>query len=713
MTDLNRAQYSGFDFDTYNDELRARLQVKFASVFNDFAVTSLGIMLLDLTAFGLSTLSFYLDRRATDTYLATARTRKSVSRITRQLGFKMGGAVASSVDLQVSITEAQTFNVPIPAGFQFSGPNGIVFEVAQATLFTVPEQGPTRFKSVPAFEGTTLEETFVSDGSPLQVFELRRVPANTNVVEGTVTCLVDGSPFTIVDLLEAGPTDQFEVGFNDSPPTIRFGDGLAGNIPTAGASILVRYVASRGRAGQVPSNSIRAAVSPLVVSLTQIPLSVTNPEPSAGGDDPMSLGVAKALAPQVFKSRRVAVVGTDYEALAGSYADPLFGRVAVARAISSRSAASDTTVQNYLTAILLEALDVSTTLETETTAALSALDTILTQEGAITAALATSVTAGTLIDTARTTLLASARTSRNLLTEAAVDLADIQDHVLTGKAEVLASAASPSEQLAINSAFDLIAAEALAVSAAASATDSEQQTIITQAQAIEASTTTLGNLSTGSLGAIEAARVALVAAEALSRAAILVIQDSGESLVTVVQENKTLIEAHFDRILSADCSANLVTVPILVRNAGGFYAAPSTGLLASLQAFLDARKEVTQTVSVTSGVNSLVRAVIRVRLGVRQGYSEPVLRTTTETVVSGVLRDRAFGVPLYESDLDQRILVVEGSAFANVRILGHLALDGVTVLTTLLDGDQNLIIGKDQVITLGTLEVVTEVVGAS
>ena len=104
MVDLNRAKYSGADFNTHEDDLRARLQVKFAADYNDFALSAQGIMLLDLVAYGLSTLSFYLDRRATDTYLSTARTAKSAARTTRQIGYKMGGAISSGVDIQVSVT---------------------------------------------------------------------------------------------------------------------------------------------------------------------------------------------------------------------------------------------------------------------------------------------------------------------------------------------------------------------------------------------------------------------------------------------------------------------------------------------------------------------------------------------------------------------------------------------------------------------------------
>src|SRR3990170_236618 len=102
VTTLTRAKYAGLDFDTHEDDLRAEIQVKFAATYNDFAASATGIMLLDLVAYGLDTLSFYLDRRVTDTFLQTARSRKAVTRLCRQLGYRIRGAVASSVDLDVT-----------------------------------------------------------------------------------------------------------------------------------------------------------------------------------------------------------------------------------------------------------------------------------------------------------------------------------------------------------------------------------------------------------------------------------------------------------------------------------------------------------------------------------------------------------------------------------------------------------------------------------
>ncbi len=346
--DLVRAQYSGLDFNTHLDDLRARVQVKYAATYNDFAASALGMMLLDSVSFGLDTLSFYLDRRATDTYLSTARTRKSVARLTRQLGYKMRAAVSSSVDLSITIA-SPGFNVTMPKGFQFTGPDDLIYENAQSVTWLSTDT--IRTKSVSCYEGVTVVESFVSDGSANQVFQLKRVPDQSFAVSGSVTVTVNGASFVESEFLSFDATDQFEVGYNDDPPTIRFGDGTAGNIPISGASIVVTYVGSRGLNGLVGSHTITAEKNALVVSFQPITMTVDNALGSIGGDDPETLSHAKTFAPLVYKSRFVAVTRPDYEALSGSFADPLFGRVAVAQAVSSRTAAADTDLNTNISII--------------------------------------------------------------------------------------------------------------------------------------------------------------------------------------------------------------------------------------------------------------------------------------------------------------------------------------------------------------------------
>ena len=725
---LNRVKYSALDFSTAVDDLRSRLQVKFASDFNDFALSSLGIMLVDIVAYGLDTLSFYLDRRATDLYLETARTRKAVARITRQLGYKMRGAVASSVDLDVAVLTPQAFNIPVPKGFQFTGPDETVFEAAQEVIFP-PGSDSEDVLVIPCYEGQTFVETFVSDGSANQVFELGKVPESSFVVSGTVQVKVNGADFVESEFLEFEQTDQYEVGYNDDPPTIRFGDGVAGNIPTTSATIQITYVASRGLSGQVDKNTITDVVNTLVVNFTSIRLSVNNPSGSVGGDDLEDIDHAKKFAPKINKSRLVAVTRSDYEALSGAFADPLFGRVAVAQAISARSASSDVELQNIITTISGAVLAPKPSVDAEVLAGNAALDAVDAQLLIIGSDLTDVATSSADIVTVADSVITSARATKNKAVEIGAEAQSIQSLVIDAKNAIDAIATAGSSQLtvgtkdALKAFLDRITGQATSVVSASNDIDTSTGTEISLLGQIKDGAHDIGTTTSeaeSSLLSAETARSVIVTQVGVISPTPTGIRLNFSTIGDVIQDETATVGqglddifAHVDLILSSDCQANLVTVPILARDGAGFYAAPSSSLIQALQAFLDARKEVTQTVVVSSGANFLVRAVVTARVGIRLGVSAQVVKTAVETAIDGVLRDRAFSSNLYTSDIIDPVLGVAGVSFANISISGSLGLDGTTILTSKLDSNGNLIISAKEVITKGIVTATVEVISVS
>jgi hypothetical protein len=788
LISLNRVQYAGFDFDTISDDLRTQLQINFAASFNDFAVSSLGIVLIDIVAFGLDTLSYYLDRRATDTYLATARTQGAVALLTRQLGYKMAAAVASSVDLSVAPTKSYAFALPIPVRFQFSGPNGTIFEAAQAV--TIPT-GSTAAVTIPCYQGQTITETFTSDGTPNQIFQLSRVPSGWMMAQGTVTCTVSSSPFTESDFLSFNETDQFEVGYNDTPPTIRFGDGVAGNIPVLNGVIVVTYVATLGTAGEVLSNTITSVVTSLVVNFTTISLSINNPAASIGGSDLEDLEHAKTFAPLVFKSRQVAVTAGDYQALAGSYADPLFGRVAIAEAISSRSATTDIELQNLLNDIENSLTTATLTVQDNagfntwasatpysendyivpspsngsyyqalssgqsggsqppfptvvgatvpdgtlmwacqgsvlSNNGLALAGSILTQTTAAASDISNIATNLASVYNNESQLLSLARTIASDATQIGADYGDASATITNAKAAINAfattggtTAINISDQAnlitylnTINSLLSLmngLASNISATSASQSSVVQNNQSTLQFVVGINLTQTgaLLTDLNTQVSGVLSDVGVASPAT-----GLFLVMQNilGSSSLNQATVLNDTIaIAAHVNGFLAADCQANLVSVPILAVDTSGFYAAPSIGLINSLQAYLNGIKEVTQTVVVSSGVGFLVPAVLTIRIGVDSGTSMSVAQATAQTIINGTLMGRPFGLSLYISDITEPLDEITGVHFVNATIVGYRPVGNPSIFTDLLDVNGNLIVSTNQVVTLSVEDLAINV----
>lgn len=719
---------AALDFATASDELLLRLQAQFVEDFNDFAVSSLAIVLLDLEAYGLDGLGYYLDRRALEAYLSTATTRQAVTRLCRQLGYKMRGGLAPSVDVTVTVPDTYAFAVPIPKGFLLRGPNGLVYEAARAITFLAAETGGAAAKTLPCFEGQTFTETFVSDGTANQSFALRRAGTKF-VVRGTVGVTVNGAPWAEETFLPFGNTPHFEVGYTEEPPRLRFGDGMAGAIPALGATVQVSYFATSGAAGRVARDTIREPVSPLVVNFTTITLSVTNPSASIGGDDPETLTEARQNAPRAWKAREVAVTQSDYEGLAGSYADSLAGRVAVAQAYVTRSADQDLTLGALLRAIR----DAAAASRTPTQAALVSLRgrfaSVLSALTAIQNELTPMAANAAATDGEVTTLLTAARQIETLasnLSASATSITGAANTLKSGLALIPVVSLPSTEQLlqttvnSWNALLDTILATVSSVGTAGGAINGQVSAALNAVANARSFLRAIGlDTSTAGSSAYLATqqRVAAAAQVGTASPATAAYADAAAIEAVVVSgatSTYTLIDAacaslfdHVDGILADDCAANLITVPILARDAGGFLVAPSTTLVQSLQDYLHARREMTQTVRVVSGAEALVPVVLALRVGVRPGASQSLTETAVLVAVDGILRTRRFGESLYLSDF-RELGALDGVAFLNVTIAGYLDRDGSTVLTDKLDVSGNLLVPRSEVITKGRVSIAVE-----
>ncbi len=688
---INRARYAGKDFFTFIDDIVARIQVLFVTEFNDFVVSGTGQMLIDIVSWACETLSFYIDRQASESYLQTARLRKSVNRLTRQNGYKMAGAVAASVDLDVTLAAIQGFDVPIHIGYPFKGPNGLIFVAVEAVTFPAGEGPLSTPRQVGVREGVNKTEVFTSNGQRNQVFRLNPGEGKW-VAEGTVVVRVAGVAWEIVELITFDQTNQVEIDFNSEPATVRFGDGVAGNVPPTSAEIRVESIATSGKSGLVMADSITEGNEPLVVMFQEIGLVITNPDPSSGGADAEDLTSAKAKAPRFFKARNVAVTQEDYVGLSQAYADPIAGAVAVAQAFVARGAEEDLMLQGLLDNIRAITLPLKTDVMGQTASA---------------RALATAAEAKrTATDTALTTVGAKYDVITTLpLTPGATGAAiDIRDEAETVRGDVIDSTVLADEGLATagdagkNARFVAIKVELASMGARLNTIISKTNDIQT---AVSDGKTQLGVAFTNLSG--QEADIAAIIVDLADIDALV-----STSFETSIETQLDAIYEHVDGFLAADCKSNLVQVPILTRDVNGFLTEPPIALLRSLERYLDARKEVTQVVEVVSGGPFLVYADIDVTIGIRDGFVHATVLSNVRKAIDDLLRVRAFGKSLRLSDLYAVVVPnpstgqkgVDGVSYAVFEIVGPALL---------VDSSGNLIIPAKQVITKGTVTAVGEV----
>ncbi len=678
---LTRTQYVGKDFDTIFDDLVARAKTEFADTFNDFAESSPGVMFMDLVAYATGSLAWYMDRQATEVYLDTVRFRVNAARISRMLGYKPARAASASTDLSVELAKTYSMNVTLPAGFQIKNTDGLVFEAASSAAWVA---GDISAKTLTVSEGVTKRAVFVSDGTENQRFTLPGLSEDgTYLVGQSCVVTVAGVEWDEVELMEVETTDQFEVEYDEDPPVIRFGDGLAGNVPASGAEIRVSYRIGHGDTGNLSSGQLTKEVAPLIVAGTTIKLTITQPEKATGGSPPETLASIKANAPRYFAARGVAVTISDYKALVSSFNDPQYGRVAMVGAINTRGSATDTELQALMQNVTDAFQALQTYVQTRVDGSqsdLADIDSYLeifeTQRGLVedeTTNLATYAASIASIVTLLGSYISVITDRSSQISERGQDIIDRN-----------ADASDVMDASAIQTYCTQVDAQIALLQAQMSA-------LLVQKTNVEATSEVLDDIEfqlLNNLG-LATARSGTIATDLSEIETELTAQDAA------VATALTSIEAHFDEHLSSASEANMITVPVLAKDADGFFTTPSNGLMLAVADYLESVKDVTHTVNVVSGEEMLVEAEVTITLKVSRNYVASSVIADVEAAVLELLKDREFGETLFLQEVYDVRGDVEGVDYMNVT-LGP---------SDKLDGSGNLVPDADEVITNGTVSV--------
>lgn len=352
---LTRAKYLGRDYTTFRDEGLSWLRGFFneqgqGAKFTDFVASDFGIMLASYVAASMDTLSWYMDREISEGYFAYAKIRERMEALARIDGYKPRPATACTADLTITLPDGPyAFDVPLSAGFRFQGPNDLIFHTAQDVLFAA---GQTEKTEQPVIQGEIIDETFVVDKDAHFKASLGAIPDDTFIAQGSVDAWFDGVPWTEYDFLPFARVNAFEITYGADPPVIATGDGVIGNAPDRGTSVVVQYIATKGKLGNAATEgTITTPLDTLVVSGQEITVSGTNPETASGGDDIEPLGEVSANAPDYFKTAQRGTTRRDMTTLASTFSSGTFGTVAKAKANIVRGIADDLVLQALLASI--------------------------------------------------------------------------------------------------------------------------------------------------------------------------------------------------------------------------------------------------------------------------------------------------------------------------------------------------------------------------
>lgn len=684
------------DFDTITAEVLKRIKAKYGDAYTDFAASPQAMALVDIIAFVAEAVMFYTDRRAKESYLSLAAENANVARLARQNGYAMRPALPGSTTVTFTLGQAYAFEVVIPAGFLLQSSTGYYFETTEAVTFPASSTTPL---TADVREGRTRTVNATSTGAVDQEIPLALIDEKF-VAKDSVTVLVDGVTWTGVDFLTFEENQEYEILYLEDPPVIRFGNGISGEIPATNAEIVVSYVECSGRAGNV--NQITTIVNPLVYGATTISLTVVEVSKATGGDEPESIESVRANAPVYIASRGVAITKEDYYALSSAYSSAQYGAVAVAQAYVARTVSGDIEANNLI-------VDV---------------------EGAFTSYLDDTTSDAEDISDYFSTVLTECTTQTSkiaLVSGASSNIADHQQTILetsyaiAGQDVTLASAESVLETYLLATSGDVLTLDEL-ITAMTASSDGTITALVSDVEALKAALVIIEGQVESSRATITASLTDLqaandgIAAEVVivdvnvtalttSKTAVQTAATSGKSISdalpatldgyqTTMEAAFTSLRAHLDEVLDQDGLSNLITVPILSIDADGYYAAPSNGLIRSLEAYLEERSDVAHLVHVISGEEAMIEVDIAVGIKPLTGYVYSELVTQADTAIRLLLKRRKFGVDLYLSQvyaLIQKIIGVD--VFTVTFTCGEVDLDATG----------NLLVAESQVIVPGTL----------
>jgi hypothetical protein len=311
----NELNYANYDFDDAVDQLIARLQTNDAT--KDTYRSSTGEMLTELYAYVANLVLYYIERRAEETYLATAKNKSSVINIVRALNYTPKRKVSATGYLTFSINTPIAFNIFIPKYTECQTASGIKYVTFEDTVLLAGQSSVT----VAAIQGEKVLIEQTADGMASQEFKI-----SSDSVENTnLRFLVGGVEWTLVTSFINSTATSLHYMLRtelDDTVTILAGDGVNGSMPASGSTINTIYIKSDGADGNAYSAGVITTVNSILYDITGTvrSLTVTNSDTFLGGDDAEDIEEIRYEAPRVFKTGDRLVTKDDYIAVLENYA---------------------------------------------------------------------------------------------------------------------------------------------------------------------------------------------------------------------------------------------------------------------------------------------------------------------------------------------------------------------------------------------------------
>lgn len=280
-----------------------------APEITDHSESNVLVVIISIFAGIAEMLGYYIDNMARETFIATARRFSSGVKLAVMFNYRVRSSIMSFVDLQLTFNGTASSDYTLTKGKVFQTDNGVQFvldvdvEILNGdTEALLPcRQGEARY-SIDL--GTTTN-------APDQVYLLP-----DDYADSTCNLTIDGIIWERVETLAFSTNidKHFIVQVSiDKTPFVQFGDGINGEIPPAGYTVLADFFITKGALGNVDPDTITTIVSTLAIpGVIETGMEVTNPSASTGGTDVESIASLKKRIPYSIRTLDRAVTRQDF-----------------------------------------------------------------------------------------------------------------------------------------------------------------------------------------------------------------------------------------------------------------------------------------------------------------------------------------------------------------------------------------------------------------
>lgn len=312
--------YASYEFTDLVQQFQDR--IKLTDSWKDIYRSGTGQTLIELIAYALNVGLYYTERRATESYLPTARLMSSVKNLVSLLNYQPKRKSSAIGNLTFSLAVSQLTTVFIPKYTECQSVSGIKYLTnEEATI----EKGQTSV-TVDSIQGRLVTVEVSASGATTQEYLINStsVENNADSTNRTIRVTVNSEDWTIVDSFidsDASSKHYRVINDQDGTVTIQFGDGVNGLIPESGDGIVMQYIESDGLSGNVANAGVINTINSTLYDEDSVAatVTVTNPGSFLGGDDEESMEEIRYEAPRVFRTGQRAVTKDDYITIIENY----------------------------------------------------------------------------------------------------------------------------------------------------------------------------------------------------------------------------------------------------------------------------------------------------------------------------------------------------------------------------------------------------------